>query len=191
MAHTLMATTTGSDFEIAPPGPTAATCIDVVDLGLVTSQFYGTTVHKIEVYWVTTHAREDLSAPLTVRKRYTLSLHEKASLAKDLKSWRGKPFSDEEAKGFDVEKLIGATCLINIVHNKTGDKTYANVDSVMPLPKGMEAPEIPADYVRHISRVPSRDYRSDNYVSPDGNGPGARQQEAPVQEHIEQDDLPF
>lgn len=194
MSRSLIAKSSSSDFEIAPAGPVAARCIDVVDLGLVVSEFYGTTSHKIEIYWVTTHAKEDLSAQLTVRKRYTLSLHEKANLAKDLKSWRGKPFTAKEAEGFDVEKLIGAPCMVNVVHNETNNATYANVDSVMPLPKGMEAPEIPGDYIRHIDRNPSKDYRSNFYVSPSGNGPGSTN-ESHAQHELEpvgaDDELPF
>ena len=45
--------------------------------------------------------------PMTINKSYTVSLHDKASLRKDLAAWRGKDFSDEEAKGFDVQYLEG------------------------------------------------------------------------------------
>ncbi len=41
-------------------------------------------------------------------------------------------------EGFDIEKLVGKNCLINIVHNTKGDKTYANISGVMALPKGTE-----------------------------------------------------
>jgi hypothetical protein len=47
--------------------------------------------------------------------------------------------------------VIGVNCLINVQHNKSGEKTYANVVSVMPLIKGM--PKMVADgYVREESK---------------------------------------
>lgn len=162
-----MATANNAEFEIAPAGPTAARCIDVVDLGLIWSDFYKKAAHKIEVYWVTSHERQNDEGMIYVRKRYTLSLHENAMLSKDLIAWRGKPFTAEESSGFDVENLIGAPCLINVVHNQNGQNVYANVNSVMPLPKGMPAPEVPGYYVRHIDRNPSKDYRSPNYQGDD------------------------
>jgi hypothetical protein len=77
--------------------------------------------------------------PFMVSKFYTLSLNEKASLRKDLQSWRGKPFTEEELKGFDVEKLIGANCLLNIVEYEKLDKSSGTkIAAIMPLTKGMQ-----------------------------------------------------
>jgi hypothetical protein len=71
-----------------------------------------------------------------VSKFYTLSLNEKANLRKDLESWRGKAFSDAEIEnGFDIEKLIGANCYLNIAQN---DKGKSVISAINPLPKGME-----------------------------------------------------
>jgi hypothetical protein len=59
-------------------------------------------------------------------------------MRKDLESWRGRPFTQEEVARFDVGNLIGANCQLSIVHKKSADgsKTYANVAAIMPLPKG-------------------------------------------------------
>jgi hypothetical protein len=72
---------------------------------------------------------------------FTLSLHEKASLRKTIESWLGRKLTaKEEEEGYDIYALLGKECIVNIVHNAVGDKTYANVDSVSPLMKGMKAP---------------------------------------------------
>ncbi len=58
-----------------------------------------------------------------------------------LESWRGRAFTPVELDAFDVSKLVGVNCLLNVVHqNGTGvnsSKTYANVQSVNPLMGGM------------------------------------------------------
>lgn len=135
-------------FTPAPEGTHQAVCVDVIDKGMMPNPFKdGALQHKIDVAWEINETRDD-GKRYAAYKRYTLSLNEKANLRKDLESWRGKPFTRDEEMGFDVEKLIGANCLVNIQHRTKGDKTYANVVSVMPLIKGM--PKIERrDYVRH------------------------------------------
>lgn len=152
MAIVAKANGDGKTFEPAPAGVHQGICVDVIDLGIldVTWQGQSKKQHKINVAWQIAETRED-GKPFLVFKRYTLSLSEKANLRKDLESWRGRAFTREEEMGFDVESVIGANCLLNIQHNEVGDKTYANVVSIMPLVKGM--PKITAsDYTRKKDR---------------------------------------
>jgi CO dehydrogenase/acetyl-CoA synthase delta subunit len=76
--------------------------------------------------------------PMTISKSYTLSMHEKASLRRDLGAWRGKPFTEEEAAEFDVSKLVGAYCMLNVTHSETNGKTYSNVTGITPLPGALK-----------------------------------------------------
>ena len=62
----------------------------------------------------------------------------KAGLRRDLSAWRGKDFSEEEAKSFDVSKLAGAYCMINVVTSETNGKTYSNVAGLTPLPGALK-----------------------------------------------------
>lgn len=143
----------GGNFQPAPAGVHQAVCVDVVDLGILEVTYKGETKrqHKVNLAWQINEDRDD-GKPFLVFKRYTLSLHEKAGLRKDLESWRGKKFTRDEELGFDVETIIGTNCLLNITHNQQGDKTYANVVSIMPLAKGM--PTLSArDYVRKVDRT--------------------------------------
>ena len=88
---------------------------------------------------MTATMQDGSEAPLQISKRYTLSLNEKAALRKDLAAWRGKDFTAEELKGFDIAKLLGAYCMLNVVHEQSmdGQKTYANVASITPLPSAL------------------------------------------------------
>jgi hypothetical protein len=145
----------GQSFAPAPAGVHQAVCVDVVDLGLldVTWQGVKKTQHKVNIAWQIAEDRDD-GKPYLVFKRYTLSLHEKAGLRKDLESWRGKKFTRDEEMGFDIERLIGVNCLLNITHNEVKEKTYANVVSIMPLAKGMATISV-RDYVRKMDRQPA------------------------------------
>lgn len=135
----------GGDFKQVPAGNYVARCYSLVDLGTHTQdgQFGKTTNHKIKISWEILDVDENeqpltilidgKDVPLTISKSYTLSLHEKASLRKDLASWRGRDFSEEEAKAFDVSKLVGAYAMVNVSQDVTNGKTYANVKGLSPL----------------------------------------------------------
>jgi hypothetical protein len=152
----IIAKKTGTDFVPAPSGAWAAVCVDVVDLGVLEVTYANKTKkqHKVYLVWQISEVMPD-NKPFIVRKRYTLSLHEKAALRKDLESWRGKQFTEDELQGFDVEKLIDVPCLLNVMQAKKDSDTFANVTSIMRLPKGMEAPKS-RDYVRVCDRTPEQ-----------------------------------
>jgi len=141
----------GGDFKRVPPGVHVGRCYSLIDLGTQRVEYLGDVKmqHKIMVRLelfgedeqgqplkVTVDGQE---RPMTISKRYTLSLSPKARLRSDLESWRGKSFTDEEATGFDVSKLIGAYCLVNITQSESNGKTYSNVASLTPLPGAMKA----------------------------------------------------
>lgn len=146
----------GASFKPAPAGAHAAVCCDVVDLGEMKVSYAGKdkVQHKINIVWQIDELRDD-GNPFTVKKRYTLSLHEKAALRKDLESWRGKPFTEPELQGFDIEALLSAPALVNVIHQSKDGTTYANVTGVMRLPKTMTAPTV-ANYIRVCDREPAQ-----------------------------------
>lgn len=139
-------------FTPAPSGVHQAVCVDCIDKGLLEVTYAGKTKkqHKIVLAWQIDDLRDD-GKRFLVFKRYTCSLNEKATLRKDLESWRGRAFTRDEEMGFDVETVIGANALVNVQHNHVSDKTYANVVAVMPLAKGM-AKLMAQDYVREKDR---------------------------------------
>ena len=143
--------TSGKTFDPIPEGVHIATCYAVVDLGTHTDEFKGRTIdrHEILLGWEVPAERIELERdgqmvdlPRAISRRFTLSLSEKSNLRPFLQSWRGKAFTAAELEGFDVAKLLGAPCQLQVLH-KTGNngKTYANVTAIMPLPKGTVAPE--------------------------------------------------
>lgn len=153
MANIASDTGGGGDYKPTPAGNHVGICSMVVGLGKqrIQSQMYGESI-KPQIYvafelphetvtWTDKDGNER-TGPMRIGKTYTLSLHENAALRADLESWRGKPFSEAEREGFDVNRLAGAACMVNVTHKESGGKTYANITALTPLPKGMEKPTL-------------------------------------------------
>jgi hypothetical protein len=135
----------GGDFEQCPAGSFAARCYQIIDLGHQTFEWKGEAkvAPKVRITWELNEMMQD-GRPFSISKEYTASIGDKANLRKDLEAWRGRPFSSEELRNFSLENVLGAPCLLGVVHkpSKDGSKVYANVGSIMALPKGMPSPEL-------------------------------------------------
>lgn len=142
----------GKDFKIVPSGVFIGRCYELIDLGTQTNetgQFAGNSAHKIKIGFELFGEDEEgqpltievngKEMPMTITKDYTVSLHEKSNLRKELAAWRGKDFTEEEAKGFDVSRLIGVYAMINVTHKTNAQgKTRANISGISPLPSALK-----------------------------------------------------
>lgn len=140
----------GSNFKRVPQGVFIGRCYSLIDLGTqhTTGQYGDKFQHKIRIGWELfgdddqgqplTIDVDGVEMPLTISKSYTVSLHEKAGLRRDLAAWRGRDFTDEEAKAFDVSKLMGVYCMVNVTTSETNGKTYSNVAGLTPLPGALK-----------------------------------------------------
>ena len=135
----IIAKTGGQDFVKAPAGTHAARCYQVLDLGTQKVEWKGAVKyqHKILLGFELCDELMDDGRPFSVSGRYTLSLSEKGNLRPLLEAWRGAPFTEQEAEGFDVAKLLGQPCILTVIHNQVGDKTYVNIASISKTMKGM------------------------------------------------------
>lgn len=125
-------------------GAYAAICYGMIDLGMQFSEQYGRSSHKIAILWEIPSEILEVNGEhvtRTISQTYTCSLSERAALRRDLESWRGRPFTDAELTAFDLRNIVGAPCMLNIIHTERNGNTYANVSTIMRLPKGMEAPK--------------------------------------------------
>lgn len=140
----------GGNFKRVPAGVHIGRCFSLIDLGTQeTSGQFGTKLqHKIKIGWELfgedeqgqplTVEVDGKTLPLTISKSYTVSLHEKSALRRDLAAWKGRDFTEEEAKAFDVTKLLGAYCMVNVTTSETNGKTYSNVAGLTPLPAALK-----------------------------------------------------
>lgn len=146
----IFATDSGTTRELIPAGNYIARCYQMIEIGTVTENVMGKQVvaKKVRIGWelpeeTRVFDEKKGAQPLVISKEYTLSMNEKANLRKDLASWRGKDFTQEEVKYFDITKLIGVPCMLNIIH-KPGisdpSKIYEKIAGITGIPKGMKPP---------------------------------------------------
>jgi len=134
----------GGSYTPATEGSHDAVFCDVEDLGIVETQ-YGKK-HQVRIVWQLA-AKMDDGRPFTIGRRYGLSLHEKAALFKDLKSYAKKA----PPQNLDLETLIGKPCQILVTHTERDGSTYANVQAV--LPAGKVKVNVDPDFVRKCNRT--------------------------------------
>jgi len=155
MSFVIQAGSKGS-FTPVPPGMHLARCYRIIDLGTQQSEYMGVTKHlpKLMMQWEV-HSEDDNGNPLlttkgepmTISKNYTVSLSENATLRKDLIAWRGRDFTPEELKGFELGNVLGHWAMIS-VSRSTGNngKEYTNINTINPVPPNIKKQGLPEAY---------------------------------------------
>lgn len=142
----------GGNFEkkVLPAGAYCGICDMVIDMGVQASPGnlyapkrsvllrFQIPSERVEI----TKDGETKDLPAVISRTLGLSLNEKSTLRQLLQSWRGRAFTPDELKRFDLTAVLGKPAFVNITHSVKGDRTYANLTSLMPLPKGMPAPTL-------------------------------------------------
>ena len=137
----IIAKSNGSGSSVSA-GAHIAVCARVIDIGDQFSQMYGKTQRKVIISWEIpdeTVSIEGRDLPKMISKEYSLSLGDKATLRADLESWRGRAFSAEELKGFDLHNILSKPCQLQVIHNDNG---RAKISAIMSMPKGSTAPAV-------------------------------------------------
>jgi hypothetical protein len=131
--------------QIAPEGAHIARCIQIIDKGTTFDEKWGNKKRKVQFVFelpneLAVFKEENGEQPFIVKTIFNLNMGEKSSLRKFIESWAGKKMSDAQAGDFEIFKLLGVPAMLNVAHNGKEDRTYANIMSVSPLPKGMQCP---------------------------------------------------
>lgn len=124
------------------PGTYVGICVHAIDIGEQLVTFKDKKNYSNQIMYVFELVGEFIEVdgvqqPRTLSRTFTFSKSEKSGLRKFVESWQGKKFSNEEFGEFDTNDVVGKEAMINVVLNDSGE--YANIDSVIPLPKGMSA----------------------------------------------------
>lgn len=130
------------------PGTYMAICVAIYELGEQQLSFKGKTRYAQQIQFVFEIPEERIEIDGEDKARqlsrtFTVSAGKKAGLRKFISSWQGKTFTDEEFKAFDTDTLLRKNAMIQVVLNDTGE--YANIDTIMSLPKGVKASKPEAD----------------------------------------------
>ena len=124
-------------------------CVGVIDLGEQYSEKFKSYANKIQIVWELVGETVEVDGeqkPRQLSKEFTISASKKANLRAFISSWNGKTYSDEEFSDVELFDQIGKACQLNVVLNDTGE--YANVDNIMPLPKGFPVPATETEFIR-------------------------------------------
>jgi hypothetical protein len=160
----------GGDFKPHVEGIHPAVCVDVIDLGMVETEFQGQKrlVNKVRVFFETEQKNEE-GKNCVISKTFTASLHPKAKLAEFLGKWRGRPVVPGES--IDLAKLIGANCTLVISHqqNMVG-RTYASIDAVSKPTKRLVAS---GGYDPALARQRIAEWKAKEGLRTTDNGPQA------------------
>ena len=132
--------------EIVPSGTHIAICYSMIHIGNIEWEYQGEkkVSNKVRMSFELSNELRDFGddkRPLVISKEYTLTLHEKSNLRKDLESWRGASFNSDDLKNFDLTNLLGLPCMLSIIHKTSNSGSeYANIGHVSSLTKGIEKP---------------------------------------------------
>ena len=126
------------EFKIAPTGSHLARLYRIIDLGTQKSEYMGKVnmLRKVKFFWELhgDDLKTDEGKPLIQTRNYTLSLGEKASLRKDLETWRGKSLTEDELRAFDMRTLLDKWCMITVQHRESGNEIFADAKNITPVP---------------------------------------------------------
>ena len=124
-----------------------AVCNMLIDLGDQYSEKFDKTSRQILICWEIPSEKLDNGEPRRLSKTYTASLNSKGNLRRDLIAWRGRDFTVEELKAFDLKNIVGAPCMLQVIHRVGQDGTKrAVIGGIMKLPKGMPVPALTNGY---------------------------------------------
>lgn len=200
--------------ELTPAGSHLARCYSMVHIGTIKDTFQGEEkiMNKVRLTWelpgeMRVFNEENGEQPMVISKEYTLSMHEKANLRKDLESWRGKSFTEDQAESFDITVLLGIACMLSVVHtvSKNNGNTYANISNVSGLPKGLKpTPQINPTFefnyddkfdTAFVENLPDflkdKIKSSEEYKNRIAELGGEEQKKVETKDISEDDDLPF
>ena len=133
--------------EIVPSGTHIARCYSMIHIGTVEWEYAGETkyTNKIRITFELPHEIRNFGGeqkPMVISKEYTLSLHEKSNLRRDLEGWRGRSFSNQELSSFDITNVLGSSCNVSVIHktSKSGNE-FAQIGSISSMTKGSDCPK--------------------------------------------------
>jgi len=137
----------GSDFKPVPADVHDAVCVWMVDLGVQPGGIYKPK-HQVYIKWEIPGERIEYEkdgvkheGPMTIGSFYTVSLSEKATLRGDLEGWRGRPFTADELKQFDITKVVGTPCRLLVEHKTKADGKVVAFVSRVTKAKNKAEPE--------------------------------------------------
>jgi len=137
-----------SNRVLVPEGQYPARCFLVAFIGHQTVTWQGQEKEQPKLIMTfelptETHIFKDEKGPepFSLSKTVTMSMDARGNMRKFIEAWRGKAYkTDDEAWECDFTKFCGHPGLMTVAHDEHNGKVYANISSLVPLPKGLSIP---------------------------------------------------
>ena len=136
--------------ELVPAKVHLARLYQIIHIGTEEYQWKGKPVQTYKIRFTFELPREireftdkdglTTERPMVISAEKGLSMGSKSKLRPFVENLLGVALQDEEAYAFDIETLIGKPCMLTVVHETKGEKTYANISGISPLIEGLECP---------------------------------------------------
>ena len=131
------------------PGVYLGICVGVIDLGEQYSEKFKSYSNKLQIVFelpTETIEVDGKQEPKQLSKEFNITAKAGSKFRDFLSAWNGKNYNDEEFGELEVFDQIGKACQLNVVNSESGE--YSNIETVMPLMKGMFAPESKTEPIR-------------------------------------------
>ena len=138
---------TSNNFPVAPDGLYLAVLADAVDLGMQQTQFG--LKRRVKLVWLLDAYDEETGEQHSIHSYFNGSLHENATLRKELIEILGY---DPVVNGsFDLDELIGFVAQVMVRQTTAASgKVYANIKAYLPANGATFS--IPDDFIRQVDK---------------------------------------
>lgn len=140
--------------ELVPEGNHVSTLYEIVYLGTMETPYFNDDGSVKEQYKVrlTFELPDELrefgpdneKLPMVISKECNFSMYkgtQTAVLRTIAHALVGQALTDEEAEAFDIDDLLGKSCMLEVSHEEYEGKKYAKAVGFGSLPKGVKAPK--------------------------------------------------
>ena len=123
------------------PGTYQGRLIGIAELGLQETTYKEEKKIQKQVSFLFNVYKNNNSKPVVLGKTYTMSMRENSNLRKAIMAIRGKDFTKEELKDWDLVQLLNKPCLITVgLYEKKGFKSLSITQVSMSM-KDSQTPE--------------------------------------------------
>jgi hypothetical protein len=137
------------DFLSVPAGMHLGRCYRIVDKG--TQRGFQDKLQPTVMLQFEIHGEDAEGQPLTTKdgrplsqsKSYNCTLSEKSNLRQDLQMWRGRDFTAQELRGFELKNVLGAWAMLTIIHKEANGKIYTKIVAINPVPANIKKAGMP------------------------------------------------
>jgi hypothetical protein len=139
-----------SQMKCPPQGTSLGVLIEIVDLGTHENRFKtdGSLRREARLTFRVFPEGTDDDGEFAVSKTITPSIDPRSNFRPWVETLLGRPLTKKETKGFDVQRLLGSACSLEIEHGMSErGRVFGKIVSLSSAPQGTEVPDVREDFV--------------------------------------------